>query len=56
MADEPENFVLQYLRQIDGKRDAVREDLSTVKARLGSLAEQVAGQRREFELWRRSRE
>jgi hypothetical protein len=45
MADEPENLVLVYLRRLDEKADAVREDLREVKDRLGSLERQVAGTR-----------
>jgi hypothetical protein len=48
MADEPENFVLQYLRRMDTKLDRVVDELVNVKQRLGSLEGQVALMRRDF--------
>jgi septal ring factor EnvC (AmiA/AmiB activator) len=48
MADEPENLVLRYLRNIDAKVDALAVDMREVKARLGSVEKQVAGRRVDF--------
>jgi archaellum component FlaC len=42
MPEQPENIVLVYLRRIDEKVDAVREDMREVKARLGILEIQYA--------------
>jgi septation ring formation regulator EzrA len=35
MADRPENIILVYLRRIDEKIDALRQDAREVKSRLG---------------------
>jgi predicted nucleic acid-binding Zn-ribbon protein len=42
MADQPENIVLVYLRRIDEKVDALRDDVREVKSRLGMLENQYA--------------
>ena len=43
MSDQPENITLVYLRRIDQKIDALREDMTEVKERLGHLEGQYAG-------------
>lgn len=42
MADEPDNFVLQYLRRIDGKLDRIAEDVQDLKIRATSVEERLA--------------
>ena len=42
MTDEPDNIVLVYLRRIDEKVDALRDDMQEVKTRLGILEQQYA--------------
>ncbi|ALA16431.1 MULTISPECIES: hypothetical protein [unclassified Chelatococcus] len=37
MAEEPDNIILRYLRRIDEKVDALREDNREIKQRLGLL-------------------
>jgi len=49
MNDEgPDNIVLRYLRNIDGKVDALRQDVRDVKLRLSSLESGVNGVRRDI--------
>ena len=43
MADEPENFVLQYLRRIDTKLDRLIEDVQDLKIRVTAVEERVSG-------------
>ena len=42
MSELPDNIVLVYLRRIDEKVDALREDMREVKSRLGILESQYA--------------
>lgn len=42
MTDEPDNIVLRYLRRLDEKVDALREDNREIKTRLGFLEQQYA--------------
>jgi hypothetical protein len=48
MVEDTENLVLELLRRIDRRLQNVENDGQDVKARLGSLEEQIAGLRRDF--------
>lgn len=48
MTDEPQNLVLEYLRRLDAKVDALTTDVREVVQRLGSVEKQVAGLRVDF--------
>lgn len=47
MSDEPENLVLVYLRRLDTKVDAIKDDLQDVKARLNRMENSLITMRRE---------
>lgn len=47
MSDEPENLVLVYLRRLDTKVDAIKDDLQDVKVRLNRLENTLITFRRE---------
>ena len=42
MTDEPSNLILQYLRRIDAKVDALQADMIEVKQRLSLVEEGLA--------------
>ncbi len=46
MSDEPENLVLVYLRRLDTKVDAIKDDLQDVKVRLNRLENTLFTMRR----------
>lgn len=48
MSDEPENFVLTYLRRMDQKLDRVLAELGDHRIRLTRLEENVAGLHADF--------
>jgi predicted nuclease with TOPRIM domain len=48
MAEEPKDFVLEYLRRIDRNVETLRNEMIDVKARLSSLEEQVVHLRKDF--------
>ncbi len=47
MTAEPENLVLVYLRRLDTKIDAIKDDLQDVKARLNRVENSLITMRRE---------
>ncbi|KJV09666.1 hypothetical protein VZ95_10055 [Elstera litoralis] len=47
MSDEAENLVLVYLRRLDTKVDAIKDDLQDVKARLNRVENSLITMRRE---------
>ena len=49
MAEEPENFVLQYLRRIDTKLDRLIEDVQDLKVRMTAVQEGFAGVNRRLD-------
>jgi hypothetical protein len=44
MAREPRDFVLAYLRRIDGKIDGMAEDISSIKLRMSTMERHLLGQ------------
>ena len=48
MTDEPDNLVLRYLRGLDTKFDAMREDMRDVKIRLAAVEVGLNGVRRDI--------
>ena len=49
MAEEPENFVLQYLRRIDTKLDRLIEDVQDLKVRMTAVEEGLTGVNRRLD-------
>lgn len=43
MSREPDDFVLVYLRRIDGKLDRLIDDVNDLKVRMTAVEEAIAG-------------
>lgn len=47
MTDQPESFILHYLRRIDTRLDAITQQVSELKDRFTTMEISMAGMRRE---------